>query len=246
MLTLTGYQINQKIYESSNSEVYQGSRSTDNLPVILKVLKQEYPTTKDLARYRHEYNTIRNLNFKEAIKAYALEPYGRTLVIILEDFDAISLKAWIEKKPLTLKEFLVVGIKITDYLEKIHAAKIIHKDINPANIVLNTTTEELEIIDFGIASILHQENPSLKSPNVLEGTLAYISPEQTGRMNRRLDYRSDLYSLGVTFYELLTKQLPFRAKDSLELVHCHLAKQPIPLHQINSSIPLVISNMVMK
>lgn len=246
MITLTGYQIIVQIYESLNSEVYQGIRASDNQPVILKVLKQEYPTAPELARYKQEYNTIRSLKFDGAIAAYGLEPYGRTLIIILEDFGGVSLKKLIEEHTLTLKEFLSVGIQIVENLSKIHAAKVVHKDINPGNIVFNRTTGQLKIIDFGIATIVRSQNPCFKSPNVLEGTLAYISPEQTGRMNRSLDYRTDLYSLGVTLYELLTRRLPFETGDALELVHCHLAKQPLPPHQINPDIPVVISNLVMK
>lgn len=246
MLTLTGYQITKKIYESSNSEIYQGVSLANNQPVILKVLNQEYPTTQNLARYRHEYTIIRKLNFKEAIKAYALESHSRTLVIVLEDFGAVSLQKWIESKLLTLSEFLSISIKIADYLSKIHSANLIHKDINPANIVLNTATGQLKIIDFGIATTLPQDSSRRKGSKILEGTLAYISPEQTGRMNHRLDFRSDLYSLGITCYELCTGQLPFNTSDPLELVHCHLAKQPLPPHQIDANIPLVISNIVMK
>ena len=246
MISLTGYQIVKKIYESSNSEVYQGIRSFDDRSVILKVLKQEYPTAQELARYRHEYQIIRSLNFDGAIEAYGLETYGRTSIIVLEDFGAVSLKKWIKQKYLSLPEFLSIAIATVEHLAKIHAAKVIHKDINPANIVLNITTGQVKIIDFGIASVLQQEKHTLKSPNLLEGTLAYISPEQTGRMNRSLDYRTDLYSLGVTFYELLTKQLPFKTNDSLELIHCHLAKQPLPPDRIDANIPSVISNIVMK
>ena len=246
MITLRGYQVLTKIYESFNSEVYQGIHCADNQPVILKVLKQDYPTPQELARYRQEYKTICSLKFEGAIKAYGLEPYGRSLVIILEDFGAVSLKKWVESKSLTLREFLAIAIKIVENLGKVHAAKVIHKDINPANIVLNPATGELKIIDFGIASILQQENPRFKSAHLLEGTLAYISPEQTGRMNRSLDYRSDLYSLGVTFYELLTKQLPFETTDALELIHSHLAKEPLPPHQINPDIPVVISKLILK
>ncbi|WP_144863316.1 AAA family ATPase [Hyella patelloides] len=246
MITLNGYQIISKIYESFNSEVYRGIRSSDNQPVILKVLKQDYPTAQELTRYKQEYKTICSLNFDGTIAAYGLETYQRTLVIILEDFGAISLKKWIDGKPLRLQEFFPIAIQIVENLAKIHAANIIHKDINPANIVFNTTTRQIKIIDFGIATALKQENPSLKSPNILEGTLAYISPEQTGRMNRSLDYRTDFYSLGVTFYELLTGLLPFEVSDPLELVHCHLAKQPLPPHQVNPDIPVVISNLVMK
>jgi predicted ATPase/GAF domain-containing protein/tRNA A-37 threonylcarbamoyl transferase component Bud32 len=246
MLTLTGYQVLAKIYESFNSEVYEGIRLEDNQPVILKVLKQDYPTSQELARYRQEYKTIRSFKFEGAIKAYGLEPYGRSLVIILEDFGGVSLKKWIEEQSSTLREFLTIGIKIVENLGKIHAAKVIHKDINPANIVLNPVTGKLKIIDFGIATILQQENPRFKSAHLLEGTLAYISPEQTGRMNRSLDCRSDLYSLGVTFYELLTRQLPFETTDALELIHCHLARQALPPQQINPDIPLVVSKIIMK
>jgi predicted ATPase/GAF domain-containing protein len=246
MITLPGYQVLAKIYESFNSAVYQGIHCADNQPVILKVLKQDYPTPQELARYRQEYKTLCSLKFEGAIKAYGLEPYGRSLVIILEDFGAISLKKWIKEKSLTLAEFLKIGIEIVENLGKVHAAKVIHKDINPANIVLNPSTGQLKIIDFGIATMLQRENPRFKGSHQLEGTLAYISPEQTGRMNRSLDYRSDLYSLGVTFYELLTEQLPFETTDALELIHSHLAKQPIPPHQINPDIPVVISQIILK
>ncbi|MFM2313282.1 MAG: hypothetical protein RLZZ04_2558 [Cyanobacteriota bacterium] len=247
MITLTGYQILGKIYESFNSNVYQGVRIADQQPVILKVLRQDYPTPQELTRYKQEYKTICRLNFPEAIKAYGLESYQRTLVIILEDFGADSFKQWLQQKPLTLGEFLPLAIAIVEHLGKIHGANIIHKDLNPANIVFNTTTKQLKIIDFGIATILKRENPTLKSPNILEGTLAYISPEQTGRMNRSLDYRTDFYSLGVTFYELLTGSLPFTSTDALELIHCHLAKQPVDLSTFSQGrVPPVVARIVGK
>jgi PAS domain S-box-containing protein len=251
MIVLNGYEILAQVYESVNSEVYRGICLADNRPVILKLLKQEYPTAQELTHYKQEYKTICGLNFEEAIKAYGLETYRRTPVIILEDFGGISLKKWLEGKPLPLREFLPIARQIVVNLEKIHHAKVIHKDINPANIVFNPETGQLKIIDFGIATVLERENPSLKNPNVLEGTLAYISPEQTGRMNRSLDYRTDFYSLGVTFYELLTGQLPFLAKDALELVHCHLAKQPLEINSqrigvIDEEIPPVVEQIVRK
>ncbi|HEY9650076.1 MAG TPA: AAA family ATPase [Coleofasciculaceae cyanobacterium] len=118
--------------------------------------------------------------------------------------------------------------------------------MNPGNIVLNPDTGVVKIIDFGIATQFNRTNPTFKSPHVLEGTLAYLSPEQTGRMNRLLDYRTDFYSLGVTFYQLLTGRLPFETTDSLELVHCHIAKQPVPPHALNATIPSPVSDIVMK
>jgi predicted ATPase/signal transduction histidine kinase/CheY-like chemotaxis protein/tRNA A-37 threonylcarbamoyl transferase component Bud32 len=246
MLTLPNYQISTQIYESANSLVYRGLRKKDNQPVILKVLKQDYPTPAELTRYRQEYEITHNLELAGVINAYGIEKYQNTLVIILEDFGGESLKKFMANRPLTLKEFLPFAIQIADSLGNIHAANLIHKDINPSNIVVNSETLLVKIIDFGIASRLSRENPTLKNPEQLEGTLAYLSPEQTGRINRSLDYRTDLYSLGVTCYEMLTGQLPFTATDAMELVHCHLAKTPTPLCDVNPSIPPIVSDIVLK
>jgi len=246
MLTLPNYQIGSQIYESVNSLVYRGLRSKDNKPVILKVLKQDYPTPAELTRYRQEYEIMHDLDLAGVIKAYGIEKYQNTLIIILEDFGGESLKQIMANEPLTVKKFLSLAIQIADSLGNIHAANIIHKDINPSNIVVNFETKLLKIIDFGIASRLPRENPTLKNPEQLEGTLAYLSPEQTGRINRSMDYRTDLYSLGVTFYELLIGQLPFMATDAMELVHCHLAKTPSPVCDVNPEIPPIVSDIVMK
>lgn len=210
------------------------------------MLKEDYPTPEELRRYKQEYDISRNLNFSGVIKAYNLEPYQRTLAIVLEDFGASSLNLLMQERVFALTEFLHIAIAITDSLGYIHAANIIHKDINPSNIVLNPATGVVKIIDFGISTRLPRTSPTFKNPNILEGTLNYISPEQTGRMNRTLDYRTDFYSLGVTFYELLTGQLPFPTTDVLELVHCHIAKPPLLPYEINSKLPQTLSNIVMK
>ena len=231
MMKFPGYQILAQIYESANSAVYRARRQQDDRAVILKVLKEDYPTPAELTRYKQEYEITRNLDIEGVVKTYGLEPYQRTLVIILEDFGAFSFRQLLDSDiesnyNFSLPEFLKIAIKITEILGQIHSSNIIHKDINPSNIVFNPETGILKIIDFGISTQLSRENPTLKNPNVLEGTLAYMSPEQTGRMNRSLDYRTDFYSLGVTFYELLTGKLPFESADALSLVHCHLAKVP--------------------
>ena len=251
MLQINGYQILNQIYESANSVVYRGIRQQDNQAVILKVLKENYPTPSELTRYKQEYEITRNLNTDGVVKAYGLKPYQRTLAIILEDFGASSLKQLMNhsvgvKAFVPLPEFLSIAIKTAEILGQIHSSNVIHKDINPANIVFNPETKQLKIIDFGISTVLTRENPTLKNPHVLEGTLAYMSPEQTGRMNRSLDYRTDFYSLGVTFYELLTGQLPFETTDALELVHCHIAKVPSSPHQLNPKIPKALSDIIMK
>ncbi len=230
MLNLPDYQIYLQIYESPNSIVYRGLRQKDNKAVILKLLRENYPTPAELTRYKQEYRLTHQLDIPGVIKAEELIEYGNSFVIVFEDFGGESLKQLLQKQQFNLSESLRLAIKITESLGNIHQTGIIHKDINPANIVYNIETQELKIIDFGIATLLTSENPSLKNPNTLEGTLAYISPEQTGRMNRSLDYRSDFYSLGVTLYELITGRLPFETDDALELLHCHLAKQPLSVN----------------
>ncbi|MEZ2248415.1 AAA family ATPase [Microcoleus sp.] len=250
-IVLSGYQILSQIYESTNSIVYRGIRQQDNQPVILKTLKQDYPTPAELTRYKQEYEIASNLNIEGVIKVYSLQAYQRMLVIVQEDFGGSSLKMLMNnpveaQNIASLRQFLHIAIKIAEILGNIHAANVIHKDINPANILLNQETGQVKIIDFGISTVFTRENPTLKSPNILEGTLAYISPEQTGRMNRFLDYRTDFYSLGITFCELLTGQLPFTTNDVLELVHCHIAKQPDSPHQIKPEIPKPVSDIVMK
>ncbi|MEG4210801.1 AAA family ATPase [Microcoleus sp. S13_B4] len=139
-----------------------------------------------------------------------------------------------------------MAIQIANSLDGLYRHHVIHKDLKPANILINPASKQVKLIDFSIASLLPRQTQEIQNPNVLEGTLPYISPEQTGRMNRGIDYRTDFYSLGVTFYELLTRQLPFQSDDPIELVHCHLAKQPIPVHHVNKSVPWAVSEIVSK
>ncbi|MGK5090796.1 AAA family ATPase [Deltaproteobacteria bacterium TL4] len=251
MISLKGYKVSAQpgegpLYEGANTVVYRGLREDDGQPVILKMLKKEYPTQEELTQFKREYDITRNFDFAGVIKTYGLEKYQNTLVLILEDFNGKSLRDSLKEKALDLESFLKVAIRVVDILGHIHQRNIIHKDINPANIIWDPESSQVRIIDFGISTALSREKPEIRNPNVLEGTLAYMSPEQTGRMNRAIDYRTDLYSLGVTFYEMLTRQLPFQTDDPMELVHCHIAKIPTAPHEINAGIPQVISRMIMK
>ena len=236
----------KQINETNHSLIYQGVRKQDNLPVIIKLIKQEYPHPETINRYQQEYEIINCLSNSGVIKAYDLIRYKNRLAIILEDFVAQSLSDILEHQTLQLKDILAIAIKLTKALNSIHTANIIHKDINPGNILFNQSTKELKIIDFGIATQLPKEQKSLQTYKTLEGTLAYISPEQTGRMNRGLDYRSDYYSLGVTLYQLLTQQLPFENQEPRSLIHAHLAKIPPSPKQIQSEIPQPVSEITMK
>jgi predicted ATPase/serine phosphatase RsbU (regulator of sigma subunit) len=252
MFILPNYQVIEQIYESSHSLVYRAIRNEDNQKVILKVLKEDYPSPEELSRYRQEFEITHDLKLSGVIQAYALETLDNTLVMVLEDFGGRSLKELInhdpsfEKRIGSILKFIPLARQIADNLGQIHAHNIIHKDINPSNIIFNTDKSQVKIIDFGISSRLPRESLTFKNPTQLEGTLVYISPEQTGRMNRAVDYRTDLYSLGVTFYELLTQKLPFESLDPLELVHCHIAKTPIHPCEINADVPPILSRIVMK
>lgn len=246
MIVLQGCQVKDKVYESRRTEIYRGLRISDNQPLIFKTLKNRYPTDEELACLKNEYEILTGIDFQGTPRVFALEKYGNCPVILMEDLGGKSLAECLENKPIQLDKLLNLAVQVTDILGKIHAHGIIHKDINPTNIVWNPENQRLIIIDFGISSKLSRENLTLKTPGQLAGTLSYISPEQTGRMNRSLDYRTDFYSLGVMFYFMFTGGVPFQSSDPLELVHFHLAGTPLPPHEINDSIPPALSKIVLK
>jgi predicted ATPase/signal transduction histidine kinase len=252
--SLPGYQVTTQLYTGTRTLVYRGIRSSDKHLVVIKILRNEYPNFYELVQFRNQYTIAKNLDFPSIIKPLTLEVYRNGYFLVMEDFGGISLSNYLQvatdKNPkykyLTLEEFLEIAIQLTETLHYLYQNRVIHKDIKPANILINPDTKQVKLIDFSISSLLPRETQEIQNANALEGTLAYLSPEQTGRMNRGIDYRSDFYSLGVTFYELLTGRVPFAAEDPLELVHCHLAKQAIPIDEINIQIPRVISEMVNK
>jgi len=242
------YHISKELYNGYRTLVYQGYRVTDQLPVVIKLLKNDYPSFSELVQFRNQYTITKNLNSPLIIHTYSLEAYENGYALVMEDFGGISLQEWFVKKGkrLSLMEFLEVAINLCNILDILYHERIIHKDIKPSNILINPETQQLKLIDFSIASLLPKETQTLVNPNILEGTIAYISPEQTGRMNRGIDYRTDFYSLGITFYELLTGKLPFTSNDAMELVHCHLARTAPLVNEINPQIPSVISKIVSK
>ncbi len=248
MIELTGYQILDRIYSGTRTLVYRAIRICDETPVVIKVLRSAYPSFSELVQFRNQYTIAKNLNLPGIIQTYSLEAYQNSYALIVEDFGGISLKEWTgtgETVP-SLVEFLLIAIDLSNTLDRLCRDRIIHKDIKPANILINPETKQVKLIDFSIASLLPRETQTLMNLNVLEGTLSYLSPEQTGRMNRGIDYRTDFYSLGVTFYELLTGKLPFSCNDPMELIHCHIAKQAPSVGEINPEIPVVLSSIVSK
>jgi predicted ATPase/signal transduction histidine kinase len=252
MIAIPGYRIDRELYISTHTVIYRGIRVEDQKSVILKTLALQYPTPAQIAQLLHESEILKDLNLPGVVKLYKLETYNNLPLLILEDFGGISLENFLNNHQLELSNFLQIGIKLVETLAQLHHHQIIHKDLKPSNIIVNIETGEVKITDFAIASQLPGENPTVSHPTLLEGTLAYMSPEQTGRMNRSIDYRTDFYSLGVTFYEMLCGELPFTTTDPIELVHCHIAKQPVPLDRVRmneeggKAIPKVVADMVMK
>jgi predicted ATPase/GAF domain-containing protein len=243
---LLGYRMTEKLYDGTRTLIYRGQRETDQNPVVIKFLKHEYPSFKELVQFRNQYTISKNLDFDGILHPYSLEKYQNGFALVMEDMGGMSLSEYVKSYSLGLESFFRIALKIVQALEVLYQNRIIHKDIKPQNILIHPKSFAIKLIDFSISSLLPRETQELQSVNVLEGTLAYISPEQTGRMNRGIDYRTDFYSLGVTFYELLSGQLPFQATEPMELVHCHIAKTPLPLVEMNSQIPLPLSDIVMK
>jgi len=249
-LKLHGYQIKEKIYQGERTLVYRGLRTSDSLRVAIKFLRNEYPSFSELLQFYNQYTIAKNLNSSAIVTPLSLERYGNGYALVMEDLGAISLdKAIQNHRSFTLENCLQIAIQLADILQELDRNRVIHKDIKPANILIQPETQEVKLIDFSIASLLPREAQEIKNFNVLEGTLAYISPEQTGRMNRGIDYRSDFYSLGVTLYQLLTGILPFSSDDPMELVHGHISQLPVPPAEIRNSvseIPPIVSDIVMK
>ncbi|MEG4445745.1 AAA family ATPase [Microcoleus sp. AT9_B5] len=245
MIILPGYTIAETLYEGDRTVVCRGIRERDRQSVILKIIKNEYPNIEEITCLRQEYSIPQKLDIPGIVKPYNLVSYQNSFALVLEDFGGRAINKLLTFKNIKLQDFLILAISLAETIGQIHKVRIIHKDIKPSNIIINPETRKVKITDFSIAIALPKEQQSIVNPNLLEGTLAYMSPEQTGRMNRAIDYRTDFYSLGVTFYEILTNQLPFTTTDPMELVYCHIAKQPVPPKEV-AEIPQAVSDIVMK
>ncbi|WP_437676984.1 trifunctional serine/threonine-protein kinase/ATP-binding protein/sensor histidine kinase [Sorangium sp. So ce131] len=246
MNSLPHYTTTGEIHSGAETVIYRGYRNVDRASVAIKLFRSEYPTSRQIAKLRHEYAITKDLDVSGVVRAYGLERVGAGLALVTENIDAHPLSDILQTQALSLKTSLRIADSIADAMDAIHRRHIIHKDIKPHNILVHPETLQVKLIDFGIATRLSQEIQQARSPDSLEGTLPYMSPEQTGRMNRALDHRTDLYSLGVTLYEMLTGVLPFRATDPLELLHSHIAREPTPPHERRPEVPEVVSDIVMK
>jgi predicted ATPase/signal transduction histidine kinase len=213
--------------------------------IFLVTPVSEHPVPAVLERLEHEYSLRDALDSDWAVRPLALVRREGRPMLVLEDAGGEPLDRLLGR-PMELSRFLRLAVGLSTALGKLHQQGLIHKDIKPANILVNSESGAVWLTGFGIASRLPRERQSAEPPEMINGTLAYMAPEQTGRMNRSVDYRSDLYSLGVTFYEMLTGGLPFTASDPMEWVHCHIARQPVAPNQHVKEIPAPLSAIVMK
>ncbi|TVZ28322.1 putative ATPase [Gillisia sp. Hel_I_86] len=248
-LSISGFVLEQLLFDSPPHLIYRAKRKMDDREVIIKTLKDKFPTRENLASLQREYRIASKLDLEGTITVYSLEKLENgNPAIVMERF-GISLYEYTKSfanKTIPVTNFISIAIPLVKILGQVHDYSVIHKDIVPRNILIDPKTKNLRITDFSVSSELSREHQGNILSNRIEGSLAYMSPEQTGRINRDIDYRTDYYSLGILCYELLTGQLPFQGEDALEWVHNHISKQPKQPHEVNPKIPSQLSKIVLK
>jgi predicted ATPase/signal transduction histidine kinase/tRNA A-37 threonylcarbamoyl transferase component Bud32 len=245
MVDIPGYRLVGAVRKTGYNLLLQARREADDQPVILKTPLEPCVGPREREQYRREFAILRRLEDVRGVpRPYACEWSQGRPVLVLEQVRGEPLSETVGK-PYEVSRFLALAISLASTLSDIHRHGIIHKDLKPSNIIAEPSGTA-RIIDFGLASLQRREHLEAVSLHLLEGTLAYMSPEQTGRMNRTLDYRTDFYSLGVTFYELLTGVRPFQAHDTLEWFHAHMAQSPRPPRELVPGLPPTLSELVMK
>ncbi|WP_437539212.1 ATP-binding sensor histidine kinase [Sorangium sp. So ce726] len=244
-MSAPSYTVIKTLHEGQRVSLLRAVRSADGLPVVLKVPDSRRSRPQDIERLKNEYAIGKLLDHEAAVAPLALETHEGLPALVMEDFGGESLDHLIGA-PMDAERFLELAVRIAACVAVIHERDILHKDLKPQNILVNTATGQLKLADFGLASRLSREQPPAGPSRLIEGSLPYLSPEQTGRMNRGIDSRADLYALGVTFYEMLTGRLPFEAQDPLEWVHCHVARLPPAPSALVPELPEVLSALVLK
>jgi PAS domain S-box-containing protein len=244
MTMLTGYQELHVLHRSRNTVVAR-ALAADGTRVILKALNRDDPAPEELARFRQEYEIVRGFHDPGIVEVREFGRINGRWCLVMTDDDSVALRDVLQGLGFPVADAIGVALALVRILRAIHRAGIIHKDVNPDNIVWNRASGTVRLIDFGIAAPAARESAAVTATQVLEGTLGYLAPEQTGRMNRVVDYRADFYALGATLYQLLTGVLPFSFADAAEAVHAHLARLPVPPHQRQPAIPVSLSAVVM-
>lgn len=254
-IQMLGYEKLETLYENRRTFVCR-AQSKEGKTCLLKAIKDDQPTMEQLARFEYEYTLLNGLDITGIIRVRELVRHYKGHVMVMEDAGGIPLlDATIFKsirqgdRQLSkdkLQWILEIFIEMAEVIGRLHDRNLIHKDINPANFLLLPDSSRVNILDLGLATKLEHSGNEMRHAQPMEGTLSYISPEQTGRMDRTVDYRTDFYSLGMSMYELITGQKPFTPDDPLEMVHCHIAVIPDPPHTVNPDIPEMVSAITMK
>ena len=240
---LSDYNIVTILHEGPRTMVYRAVHA-EGEKVIIKMLRARRPAPSEIARLEQELELTRALDIPDIVRVHDLVRSEQGYALIKEDMGGVSLESM--AKAMDLDGFYDVAIPLTRALANLHEKNVIHRDINPRNVIFNARTNVLKLTDFGIASRLSPNQDHAPDPETVLGSLPYMSPEQTGRVNRALDARGDLYSVGVTFYEMLTGRLPFPGDDPAELVHSHLAREAPAPDGINPEIPGQLVAVIMK
>ncbi len=248
MVIIPGYKVRERIHEGSRTVIYRGYHVASKRPVILKCLKPEQADSAAIAQLQREYTLTQHLHCDGVVRCYGLEQHDESVVLVLEDFGGVPLHHLKTSKTPPGVDVLQIGIQLAETLGCLHRQHVIHKDIKPGNVLIHPATGKVKVSDLSIAVYQLPTYPSLSSSSAQQfaGTLAYMSPEQTGRMHRAVDYRTDFYSLGVTLYELLTGFLPFEASDPMELVHAHIAREPLDPAERYAAVPPALSAIILK
>ncbi|WP_437539210.1 ATP-binding sensor histidine kinase [Sorangium sp. So ce726] len=245
MSAVSPYTITETLHEGQWTRLLRAVRSADGRPVILKVLDPRRSRPQDIDRLQREYAIGKLVDHDAIVRLLALETHEGLPALVMEDFGGESLDRLLDG-PMSAERFLDLAVPIVAGVAELHERDILHKDLKPQNILVNAATGQVKLADFGLASRFSREQPPAGPSRLIEGSLPYLSPEQTGRMNRGIDGRADLYALGVTFYEMLTGRLPFEAQDPLEWVHCHVARLPPSPLALVPELPEVLSALVLK
>ncbi len=241
---LADYSTSEIVLEDASALVTSASRG--GRAVLVRRPAKEYPTSHELMRMRYGAAVSQSLDLPGVVKVLGVEKHGHTMLVTMEDFGGLPLRRLLDERRFEVREVLAIAVQLAKTLGDLHRNHVVHCNLEPANIYVNMASFTVKIANFDIASRLTRDIPVIASASRLEGTLAYISPEQTGRMNRAVDYRTDMYSLGVTLYEMLTGKLPFSSSDPMALVHSHIAALPEAPHRVNPSVDAAVSGIVMK
>src|SRR5712671_1432044 len=236
------------IREGADFTLYRGRQRGNPSPVLAIALTAEQPSPQSLRRLEHEYSLVVELDPAWAAVPLALTRHEGRTILVLKDPGGEPLDLVLERdqgRPLDLTRVLHIAIGLATALGQVHRHGLIHKDIKPGNVLVDDAGN-VWLTGFGIASRLPRERQAPAPPEFIAGTLAYMAPEQTGRMNRAIDSRSDLYALGVTLYEMITGSLPFTASEPMEWVHCHIARQAVPPLELSQNVPVAVSAIIMK